>query len=285
MFVTESTARKYFGSEDPIGKSLDFDGWWVYEVVGVIADPPATSHWKYDFLACMHGVNQARSENWLSDNVVTYIRLADGTDWQEFETKLLDFRNRHVEPQVIREIGMSFEEWGRTGNRYEFYLEPLTTLYINPRGEQTAFAQGNIAYVIAFVIIGIFILLLACINFMNLTTARAATRAKEIGLRKVIGSDRWQIIATFTRVVIFLSYLDVLAIIIVKLVLPLFSELIGIELPLKFARFGINPSFASTHTFGGDLSRRVLCSSHFLLQNNCGFKGKHFAGKSEFLAA
>ena len=242
LFITESTARKYFGSEDPIGKSLDFDGWWVYEVVGVIADPPATSHWDYDFLACMHGVNQARSENWLSDNVITYIRLADGTDWQEFETKLLDFRNRHVEPQVIREIGMNFEEWGRTGNRYEFYLEPLKTLYINPRGDQTEFAQGNITYVIAFVIIGIFILLLACINFMNLTTARAATRAKEIGLRKVIGSDRWQIIRQLLLESLIFSLISMLlAIIIVKLVLPLFSELTGIELLLNFARFEIIP--------------------------------------------
>ncbi|MBN1326800.1 MAG: ABC transporter permease [Candidatus Cloacimonetes bacterium] len=234
MFITESTARKYFGDEEPIGKFLDFDGWWQYEVVGIIADAPETSHWQYDFIACHFDVNVMVNPQWLSDNLITYILLKDGTDWQEFEAKLIDFADHYLGPIVERELGMSLAEWGTTGNRYQYYLDPVRNIYLNSRSDFSRGRQGSMTYVIVFIIIAVFILLIACINFMNLTTARAATRAKEIGLRKVVGSFRWQIVRQLLLESILYSLISLfLAIVIVELALPFFSDLIQTSLNLN----------------------------------------------------
>ncbi|MFC1898106.1 ABC transporter permease [Candidatus Cloacimonadota bacterium] len=234
LFITESTALKYFGDEDPIGKFLDFDGWWQYEIVGIIADAPETSHWQYDFLACGLDVSSMTDPSWLSDNLQTYILLADGTDWKEFETKLLDFAHRHLGPVVEKEIGMTLEEWGTTGNRYQYYLDPVRDIYLNSRSGYSRGPSGSMTYVIVFIIIAVFILLIACINFMNLTTARAATRAKEIGLRKVVGSFRWQIIRQLLLESVLFSLISlILAIMIIELALPFFSDLTQTTLNLN----------------------------------------------------
>ncbi len=242
VFITESIARKYFGNESPIGKILSYDGYWDYEVVGVIEDAPPTSHWQYDFITNTIEVERFQHGYWLSDNLTTYILLKDGTEWKEFEKKLTDFRNRHVEPIVLQDIGMGFEEWGKTGNRYEFFLDPVKSIYLNPRATEDLGPQGSMTYVIVFTIIAIFILLIACINFMNLTTARAATRAKEIGLRKVVGSYRWQIFRQLLLESITYSLFSmILAIIIVQMVLPFFSHLSNIPLNHYFHRLEIIP--------------------------------------------
>jgi len=234
MFITESTALKYFGDEDPIGKFLDFDGWWQYEVVGVIVDVPETSHWQYDFLACHFDVSNMINAEWLSDNLQTYILLADGTDWKKFEEKLIDFAHRHLGPIVERDIGMTLEEWETTGNRYQYYLDPVKSVYLNSRADNSRGKRGSMTYVIVFIVIAVFILLIACINFMNLTTARAATRAKEIGLRKVVGSFRWQIIRQLLMESVLYSLISLfLAIMIVELVLPFFSNLTQTTLHLN----------------------------------------------------
>jgi putative ABC transport system permease protein len=234
MFITESMARKYFGDTDPIGKELDFDGWWQYEVVGIVADAPETSHWQYDFLACHFGVNSMTDPRWLSDNLQTYILLEDGTDWKEFEVKLLDFVRRHLGPVIEKEIGMTLDDWGTTGNRYQYYLDPVRDIYLNSRSHDSRGPRGSMTYVVVFIIIGVFILLIACINFMNLTTARAATRAKEIGLRKVVGSFRQQIIKQLLLESIIYSLISmIISIGLVELALPFFSDITQTALSLN----------------------------------------------------
>ena len=242
LFITESIAKKYFGSESPIGKIMNFDGFWDYEVVGVIEDAPSTSHWQYDFIASNNNVESFHEAYWLSDNLTTYILLKDGTDYREFETKLIDFRDRHLGPVVEKDIGMSIDEWSKTGNRYQFYFDPVKSIYLNPRADENQGPQGSMTYVIVFTLIAIFILLIACINFMNLTTARAATRAKEIGLRKVVGSYRWQIFRQLLlESFIYSLFSMIVALITVQIVLPFFSTLSNIPLARYYHRLEIIP--------------------------------------------
>ena len=242
LFITESTARKYFGNKSPIGKILNYDGHWDYEVVGIIEDPPSTSHWQYDFITSNNNVGQFHQAYWLNDNLITYILLENGTDWRTFEDKLIDFRNRHIGYLVEEMFAMGFEEWESTGNRFRFFLDPVKGIYLNPRADENSGPQGSMTYVVVFTIIAIFILLIACINFMNLTTARAATRAKEIGLRKVVGSYRWQIFRQLLFESIVYSFLSmILALIIIQIVLPFFSNLSNIPLAQYFHRLELIP--------------------------------------------
>ncbi|MBN2018397.1 MAG: ABC transporter permease [Candidatus Cloacimonetes bacterium] len=242
LFITESTARRYFGNESAIGKILNYDGHWDYEIVGVIEDAPLTSHWQYDFITSSDAVGSFRNAYWLNDNLTTYILLKEGTDWKDFEKKLIDFRNRHVGPIVEQEIGMGFEEWENTGNRYRYILDPVKNIYLQPRTTESDGPRGSMTYVIVFMIVAIFILLIACVNFMNLTTARAATRAKEIGLRKVVGSYRLQIFRQLLFESIVYSFLSmVLALIIIEIVLPYFSHLSSIPLEHYFNQLSIIP--------------------------------------------
>ncbi|MBN1948354.1 MAG: ABC transporter permease, partial [Candidatus Cloacimonetes bacterium] len=282
MFLTESTALKYFGDEEPIGKFLDFDGWWQYEVVGIIADPPETSHWQYDFLACGYDVSNMTDPEWLSDNLITYILLAEGTDWREFEAKLVDFAERYLGPIVEREIGMSLQEWGTTGNRYNYYLDPVRNIYLNSRSDYSRGPQGSMIYVIVFIMIAFFILLIAGINFMNLTTARAATRAKEIGLRKVVGSFRRQIIQQLLLESILYSLISlILATIIVELALPFFSSLTQTTLTLKLNHLLVLSSLIllaiSVGLLAGLYSAMVISS----FQISTVLKGSVFGGRQK----
>ncbi len=235
IYITESAAKKYFGDEEPIGKLLDFDGWWEYEIVGVIADVPKTASWYYDFLASMHNVGAANNSQWLSDNLNTYILLDENADYQQLQSKLVDFRDRHIQDEVVQAIGTTFDQWEKQGNRYRFYLEPLKWSYLNPHGIQSPDRTGNLTYVIAFMIIGCFILLIACINFINLTTACSSKRAKEIGLRKVIGSPRRQIIGQLLSESVIYSLISlIIAVIAVRLLLPAFSSFTSTELEQGF---------------------------------------------------
>ncbi len=280
MFITESMARKYFGVEDPIGKELDFDGWWQYEVVGIIADPPETSHWQYDFLACGFDVNAMTDPRWLSDNLQTYILLQDGTNHQEFEEKLLDFVERHLGPVVEKEIGMSLAEWGTTGNRYQYYLDPVRDIYLNSRAGDSRGPRGSMTHVVVFVIIGVFILLIACINFMNLTTARAATRAKEIGLRKVVGSFRQQIIRQLLLESIIYSLISmIISIGLVELALPFFSDLTQTTLNLNLLSLNGLPLIILLSVFVGLLAGTYSAIVISSFKITTVLKGSMFGGK------
>jgi putative ABC transport system permease protein len=191
LVVTEEMAEKYFGSDDPIGKDLRVDVDTLYKVTGVIENIPKTSHIRPDFFASFSTLNLEPTGNAAQDmlnnvDYFTYILLREGADYKEFEQKLVGFINKYI-GAVLKGIGGSA--------RLE--VQPLTRIYLHSDLDNELERTGDISYVYLFSGIGLFILLLACLNFMNLTTARSANRAKEVGLRKVVGAQRPQLIKQF----------------------------------------------------------------------------------------
>ena len=235
IVMTETMARKYFGNADPIGKVLEYDDRLSLTVTGIVEDVPHNSHFHFDALISMETSSRSRSNHWLSDSYMCYLLLRDDASEVELEEKLHDFVLKYVGPQLEAGIGMSMEEWLESDNRYGYFLEPLTGIYLDSEATMEIEPLGNKKMVMVFSLVAIFILCIACINFMNLTTAKSSVRAKEVGVRKVLGGTRKQLILQFLSEAIVLSFIAlILAILIVQLLLPYFNNLTQKSLILPY---------------------------------------------------
>ena len=226
MVITESVARKYFTGPDVIGKTVSIDGLTDYKITGVIKDIPRQSHFNFDLFMPLCELENSRSDTWITYNFQTYLLLKPGTDIRQFETLLNGALQQYLSPQFKTQLNTSVEDFRKAGNYIKCSLMPLTDIHLNSDVADELGVNGSIQYVYIFSSIAIFILLIACINFMNLSTARSANRAKEVGVRKVLGSPRNKLIAQFlteSLVACFLSF--AIAIAIVALLLPLFNQL------------------------------------------------------------
>ena len=235
IVFTESMALKYFGKEDPMNKTVTFDNDREFKVTGIMKDVPENSHFTFDFLASLSTFDWSRNEYWLSDNYASYLLLQDGFTDEVIETKIRDFVLKYVGPQVQEGLGISMEEWEKSGNRYGYFLEPLTGIYLNSEATMHMAPVGDKKYVIIFSIVALFILVIACVNFMNLTTAKASNRALEVGIRKVSGAHRGQLIFQFLNESVILSFIAMfLALVLVYLLLPGFNNLTQKELSFAY---------------------------------------------------
>jgi putative ABC transport system permease protein len=199
VVLTESAARKYFGTSDAVGRSIETNekGKTLYKVTAVIRDMPDNSHFHFDFLFSMKNVDYPWN-NYLSHNFFTYLVLRPGTDYKTFEKNFIPYIDRYVLPQAKQFMQLSsMEDFKKAGNKLEYTLQPLTKIHLYSAGQFEMQPGGNIQYVYIFSAVAIFILLIACINFMNLTTARSAKRAREVGIRKVLGTRRKDLILQF----------------------------------------------------------------------------------------
>jgi len=225
VVITEEMAEKYFGSDNPMGKSLKVNHNALYTVTGVIKNIPSSSHLKPDFLASFSTLGLEPSTNIAEDllsmmNYYTYVLLQEGTDYIEMEQKFTEGINRY--------IGAMLESLGGSA---ELGLQPLRKIYLHSDREMESEQMGDITYVWLFSGIGIFILLLACLNFMNLSTARSANRAKEVGLRKVVGANKSQLVRQFLGESMILTFISfVLAIVLVMMSMPFFRNISGKEI-------------------------------------------------------
>ena len=236
VVISNAIAKKFFKNEDAIGKSITFDNKKEYEVVGVTQDLPKNSHWDFEVLIAYCGSNAANDMNWFGNSPLTYIKVLPGTDPAILTDKINDMFVRITDDMFKQMLGVSFAEWEEQGNHYRFRVTPLSQIYLFSPKDEAVERKGDIRYVQLFAVIGLFILLVACINFMNLTTARSAVRAKEIGMRKVLGSNRKQLIRQFLLESVLISLLAMLiALICSKLLLFGFNEFTGKYLYLKFA--------------------------------------------------
>lgn len=235
IVLTQSAAEKYFGNEGAMGKSLELEiGGSVlqFQVRGVVRDLPPNSHFQFDFLASMRPVVQYYGgmeqfmNNYGSNNFATYLLLPEGYDYQQLQAQIPTFLDKHMGEN---------EEGVRASQNTQLNLWPLTDIHLYSQLDSEIEANGNIDYVYIYTAIAIFILLIACINFMNLSTARSAKRAVEVGLRKVIGADRRSLIKQFIgESVLMALFAMLIAILMAELVLPFFNGFTGKELSLSF---------------------------------------------------
>ncbi len=219
ILLSRSTAKAIFGTDDPMGKTLRIDNLANVKVTGVYKDLPANSDFKdqafiapWDLFTNVTGA-KADPNPWLNNNYLTYVQLADQADLAKTSAKIKDFKKNHVPPS-------------EAALKSEVFLYPMSRWHLYSEFKDGVNTGGQIQFVWLFAIIGAFVLLQACINFINLTTARAQNRAKEIGIRKTIGSLRIQLMTQFFFESVLIALLAfVVAVFLVQLFLPLFNHL------------------------------------------------------------
>lgn len=222
VVLTKSAAKKYFGDADPVGQTLSLYDYYPAKITGVMEDLPQNSHIKADLLVSMstltQNFNPGQDEQWSNFDATTYLLLKEGTNAASLEKKFPDFLQRH-NGKVMEESKMHFT----------LFLEPLKDVYMNAERDD-AIENGSKSNVYIFSIVALFILLIACFNFINLTTARSTERAKEVGVRKVVGAERAQLVRQFIGESLILSLIAfVVALGLTALFLPLFNQLAGKE--------------------------------------------------------
>jgi putative ABC transport system permease protein len=233
IIITEPIAKKYFGSENPIGKSfriLNNDS-VLLEVTAVIAEMPVNSHFHYDFIASSRSLSYANTDIWVSNNNYTYFILRKGADPKQLEKKFPEMVKRYVGPQIQQYIGASLDDLFKAGNEWGYFLQKLTDIHLYSAFNYELEANGSIIFVWIFSLVSLLILIIACINFTNLAIARSLNRAKEVGLRKVLGSMRNQLITQFLIESILLTFISVsIALILIKTFIPAFNNMLGLKL-------------------------------------------------------
>ena len=218
ILITENMARKYFGEEDPMGKVLRKDNQDNFKVTGILANIPTNSHLQFDFIIPMSAIEETDYD------VVNHV-------WDRFNyyTYLLLDPNTNVSSQGLTKLGKQIDNVYTSkvkGLQVNFHLQPLTSIHLTPGLQVDLPGHGNRQYVNIFFFVALIILAVACINFMNLATARSARRAKEVGLRKVVGAGRFQILAQFLGESVFIALISfALAILLVWTLLPAFNQL------------------------------------------------------------
>ena len=200
VVITETVANRYFGSPElAIGQLLETDDnkSTLYKVTSVIENMPRNSQFNFDFFFSMANVDYDFG-NYLSHNFHTYVLLKEGTNYKDFNKNFKEIINKYLLPQAAQFMEIdNMDQFEASGNKLEYSLMPLTDVHLySSRGVELS-ANGNIQYVYIFSAAALFILLLACINFINLTTARSSGRAKEVGIRKVLGSEKKALIGQF----------------------------------------------------------------------------------------
>jgi putative ABC transport system permease protein len=226
IILTESTANRYFGKENPLGKTIEIDNQYSFEVTGVIKDVPVKSHFRFDFIAPYSSLDKQPVAGYFPQwgatfGSYTYMLADKGFDPKTFEKKTENFFSTHI-------------------NEYEggwrVLARPLLDIHLNSHSGDEIEENSSKSRIIIIGSIALFILLLACINFVNLSTARSSERAREIGMRKVIGAARFQLVQQFLGESVLFSIASLLiSIITVKNIMPAFSSLFGTEIGFDYS--------------------------------------------------
>lgn len=234
LILSQNTAQKYFGDEDPVGKILRLNDQTDYIVTGVFEEIPGNSHFHFDVFISMTSLAESKSKTWMSQNFQTYILIHEGADPASIETKFPDMLIKYMGPQIEAFMGKSMEKLVEENELAgEFFLQPLRDIHLHSDLVAEMEATSDIKYVYIFTAIALFILIIASINYMNLSTARSAGRAKEVGIRKVLGSFRSQLVRQFLTESMLLCLVSLaIALGLVRLALPYFNGLSGKSLSM-----------------------------------------------------
>jgi putative ABC transport system permease protein len=237
VVLTEKTARKYFGNENPLEKLIlmgEGENKVPYKITGVAADCPNNSHFRFDVLLSAAGPdNYLKMNYWLNSGVYTYFLLRKNTPVSDVEKKFEKIVTKNVAPELQRFLGNSLDQFRKAGGAYSYYTTKITDIHLKSTSQEDIEPSGSMMYNYVFGGIGIFIVAIACINFMNMSTAQSAGRAKEVGLRKTFGSIRSQMIGQFLAESMLYSLVAVaLAVVLSYFLLPAFNILSGKELSM-----------------------------------------------------
>jgi len=228
VVLTESTAKKYFNGTAVVGRTLTFDDRNFYKVTGVIKDIPRTSHFNFDFFISMATFPDSRSDEWLRSDYNTYVLFRDATDHKRLEAALPAFLNKYSGPQMQSQLKMNTAAFEKSGSYFRLNLTALTDIHLKSNRTGELGPNSTMQYVYIFSAIALFILLIACVNFMNLSTARSANRAREVGVRKVLGSPRKYLVFQFlTESVLITLVAALIAFFAAVALLPAFNQLSG----------------------------------------------------------
>jgi len=239
VVLTESSAKKIFGEESPIDKALKIGSDTVnYIVTGVIGDIPENSHFDANIITSFLTNPRSKAPDWMSNSFSTYLLLNPNASASDVEMKITDLLVKYVGPELQKYMGITIEEFLGQGNRYSYFLQNLADIHLDPSVQQEFKAASDPKYLTIFGSVAILIVLIAAVNFMNLSTAQASRRAKEVGIKKVGGSTRGMLVMQFLSESFILSFISLLfALLIVKVSLPYFSNLLGTRLELNLLSY------------------------------------------------
>ncbi len=235
LVISQKAAKKYFGSDDPVGKTLNLDNTADFRVTGVFRDIPSNSHFHWDFIGSFASIEKKLVPEWTSLDVYTYLLLKDGAVPDELEAKFPAMVEKYCDREFKTFTGKVYAQLKESGSKWEYFLQPLTSIHLHSNLGFELEPNGDIKYVYIFSTIAIFCLLIASINFINLSTARSAKRAKEVGIRKVVGSARRHLMAQFIAESVLMSLVALLiALLLVRFFRPFFYSLIGRQIDISF---------------------------------------------------
>ncbi len=242
IVLTQLAARKYFDNEDPMGKIMAFSDSITLTVTGIIEDIPANSHLQFDVLLSRSTIwemsDHQVEDQWFSNNTYTFLLLREGQDRKNLESKFPAFLEK-VLAEAKKESGL----W------YDFYLQPIQDIHLKSDLAAEMGPNGSIKYVYTFSVIAVLVLLVACANYINLSTAKSMNRAKELGMRKVIGARRAQLtLQLFGESFLMTTFSALLAMTIVTSALPAFNTLTGKTITMQ-SLFSVNMILASAAIF------------------------------------
>ncbi|MBN1597310.1 MAG: ABC transporter permease [Bacteroidales bacterium] len=232
LVLTQKAAKKYFGDESPVGKKLKIENEKeFYTVTGLLEDIPSNSHIKFEVLGSLVTFEKYLKDIWVSHNMYTYILVDRKADLKQLEEDINGLIEKYVAPQVEEYLGITYEDFLGQQNSLSYHLQSVKSIHLYSDLDNELEANGKALYVYAFSIIAILILLIACLNFMNLSTANSANRAREVILRKVIGSERRVLILQFiTESILFSFFALALALLFAEIAMPYFNRYLEIDL-------------------------------------------------------
>jgi putative ABC transport system permease protein len=256
VVLNETMANKYFNSLDVVGKSIVINDTNNFKVTGVMKDMPSQSHFVSDFFISMSTNAESRENMWVFNNFNTYLLLKPGADPKQVTVRFSDMLDKYLFPQIQQMLGSSKDAFKKGGNFANYSLMPLRDIHLRSNKTGEMGINSDIEYIYIFSGIAILILLIAGVNFMNLSTARSANRAKEVGVRKVLGSLRSNLIAQFLAESILVSLIAlILAVALVSVGLPYFNHLSGKNINMDFfSRPGLQISLLGLAIFIGILA-------------------------------
>lgn len=268
VVVTERTAQRYFGEEEPIGKTLKIFN-QDFRVTGVCENVPENSHMKFDFLTKWDDdiVNRVQGSNFITFSAHVYVLLKPGADVAALQAKFPKMVDTYAAAQIERDLGKAWADYKREGNGYRYSLQPLTSIHLDPTNLEAKMRPGgNLNYVYFLIFVAILILAIACINFMNLATAKSAERAREVGVRKTMGSMKGQLVWQFLVESVLLAVAStVIAVGLARIALPYFNDLAGKQLVMTATPLNLAALLALSLTVGfmaGSYPAFALSSIH-----------------------